>query len=69
MYDPITLRKQAQKCCALLKTASEPNVVEQLRMWSVELAGEADALDRRAAEISNLTRLQERHRLIPERES
>ena len=30
--------------------AIEPEVIEQLRVWSVELADEADAAERRAAE-------------------
>jgi hypothetical protein len=50
MKDPNHLREQAQRCCTLAKTAIEPEVVEQLRVWSVELADEADAVERRAAE-------------------
>jgi len=34
----------------LAKTAIEPEVIEQLRVWSVELADEADAVERQAAE-------------------
>jgi hypothetical protein len=34
----------------LAKTAIEPEVIEQLRVWSVELADEADAAARQGAE-------------------
>jgi hypothetical protein len=62
MHDPSTLRKQAQKCRSLIRTATEPNLLEQLHMWSLELAGEARALERRAAEIADVFRLHESHR-------
>jgi len=51
MTDPNHLREQARKCRILSKTAIEPEVIEQLRVWSVELADEADAAEREAAEI------------------
>lgn len=50
MNDPTSLREQARKCRALSKTAVEPEVVEQLRVWSVELAEEADQAEWRAFE-------------------
>ena len=50
MHDPHRLREQARRCRVLAKTAIEPDVIEQLRVWSVELADEADAAERRAAE-------------------
>jgi hypothetical protein len=50
MQDPNQLREQARKCRVLAKAAIEPEVIEQLRLWSVELADEADAAERRAAE-------------------
>ena len=50
MNDPTSLREQARKCRALSKTAVEPEVVEQLRIWSVELAEEADQAEWRAFE-------------------
>ena len=50
MKDPNHLREQARKCRSLAKTAIEPDVVEQLRVWSVELADEADTVERCAAE-------------------
>jgi hypothetical protein len=40
MRDPNHLRDQARKCRTLAKTAIEPEVIEQLRLWSVELADE-----------------------------
>jgi hypothetical protein len=50
MHDPISLREQARKCRALSKTAVEPEVIEQLRVWAVELAEEADQTECRAGE-------------------
>ena len=50
MQDPENLREQARKCRTLAKTAIEPGVIEQLRVWSVELADEADAAERATAE-------------------
>ena len=50
MRDPQDLRKQARQCRTLAKTAIEPGVIEQLRVWSVELADEADAAERESAE-------------------
>ena len=48
MRDPDYLREQAQRCRTLAKTAVEPELIEQLRLWSVELADEADAVERAA---------------------
>jgi hypothetical protein len=50
MKEPNYLREQARRCRVLAKTASEPEIIEQLRVWSVELADEADAAEREAAE-------------------
>ena len=50
MQDHNYLREQARKCCTLAKTAIEPELIEQLRVWSVELADEADMVERRSAE-------------------
>ena len=44
------LREQAKRCRALAKTAVEPDLIEQLRLWSVELADEADAVEWQDAE-------------------
>jgi hypothetical protein len=38
MHDPSSLREQARRCRVLSKTAVEPEVIEQLRVWAVELA-------------------------------
>jgi len=38
------------RCRDLLRTAIEPGLIEQLRLWSVELADEADEIVRRAVE-------------------
>lgn len=53
MQDPKNLRDQAHRCRVLSKTAIEPDLIEQLRVWSVELADEADRVERRAAESEN----------------
>jgi hypothetical protein len=50
MQDPSCLREQARKCRLLSNTAIEPEVIEQLRVWSVELAEEADKAEWSAAE-------------------
>ena len=50
MHDPISLRERARRCRALAKTAVEPEVIEQLRVWAVELAEEADQTEWHAAE-------------------
>jgi hypothetical protein len=48
--DPNHLREQARRCRVLSKTAIEPNVIEQLRVWSVELVDEADTVERSAGQ-------------------
>ena len=50
MHDPHSLREQARKCRALSKTANEPEVIEQLRVWAAELAEEAEQMDWGGAE-------------------
>ena len=49
MRDARYLREQARRCRDLLRTAIEPGLIEQLRLWSVELADEADEIVRRAS--------------------
>jgi len=65
MRDPQNLREQARKCRTLAKTAIEPGVIEQLRVWSVELADEADAAERESAETKESPSL---HSPVPGRE-
>jgi len=55
MHDPNSLREQARRCRALSKTAVEPEVIEQLRVWAVDLAEEADQAERRDVERERLT--------------
>jgi hypothetical protein len=55
MHDPNSLREQACRCRALSKTAVEPEVIEQLRVWAVDLAEEADQAERREVERERLT--------------
>ena len=50
MHDPNSLREQARKCRVLSRAAIEPEVSEQLRIWAVELAEEADHAEWRAEE-------------------
>ena len=49
MRDARYLREQARRCRDLLRAAIEPGLIEQLRLWSVELADEADEIVRRAS--------------------
>jgi hypothetical protein len=41
-------RELARRCCALAKVTIEPEVKEQLRLWAVEFADQADEAERRA---------------------
>jgi hypothetical protein len=47
MSIPKYLRKLAQRCFRLSKTAVVPDVIEQMQVWTVELADEADKAERR----------------------
>jgi hypothetical protein len=42
MLDPRDARDVAIECRARVKTAIEPDVIDQLRLWAVELADDAD---------------------------
>ena len=55
MQGPHLLRQQARRCRTLLKTAVEPEVIEQLQVWSVELAEQADTMERGADEREEAT--------------
>jgi hypothetical protein len=55
MHDPNSLREQARRCRALSKTAVEPEVIEQLRVWAVDLAEEADQAERTKSNANGLT--------------
>ena len=55
MHDPNSLREQARRCRALSKTAVEPEVIEQLRVWAVDFAEEADQAERPEVERERLT--------------
>jgi hypothetical protein len=48
MRDPHYLRDQARRCLALSKTSIEPEVIEQFRVWALDLADEADEVERQA---------------------
>jgi hypothetical protein len=43
-------RKLARRCCVLSKTAVDPELVDQMRLWAVDFADEADRVERRAVE-------------------
>ena len=50
MKDADYFRELARRCCVLLKVAVEAEVIEQLRVWAVEFADEADEAERRAVD-------------------
>src|SRR6266446_2270300 len=43
-------RKLARRCRVLSKTAADPELVEQARVWAVDFADEADKVERRAVD-------------------
>jgi hypothetical protein len=43
-------RKLARRCRILSKTAGDPELVDQMRVWAVDFADEADKVERRAVE-------------------
>jgi len=53
MQDPKKLARAGTRCSVLSKTAIERDLIEQLGVWSVELADEADTVERRAVESEN----------------
>ena len=55
MQDPKDLRQQARKCRTLANTAIEPELIEQFRVWSVELADQADEVERILEREENLS--------------
>ena len=50
MQDANHLRDLARHCRALSKTAIEPEVIEQLRLWAVDFVDEADEEERQGVE-------------------
>jgi thiaminase len=50
MPDANYFRELARRCCTLAKAANVPEIKEQLRVWAVEFADQADEAERRAAE-------------------
>ena len=49
-------RQLAQRCRVLSKTAVEPEVIEQMRVWTVDFADEADEAEHRGVERGPLAR-------------
>jgi hypothetical protein len=43
-------RKLARRCRVLSKTAADPELVDQMRLWAVDFADEADKVERRGVE-------------------
>jgi hypothetical protein len=52
MRDPQKLRNLGRRCLELAKSSVEPEVIEQLRCWAIELADAADEVEREAREPS-----------------
>ena len=48
-------RQLARRCRVLSKAAVDPEVIEQMRVWTVDFADEADEAERRAVERGPLT--------------
>jgi hypothetical protein len=44
---PNHFRKLARRCLVLSKTVAEPELIEQMRVWAVDVADEADQAERR----------------------
>jgi hypothetical protein len=44
---PNYFRQLARRCLGFSKTAVEPEVIEQMQVWAVDLAEEADQAERR----------------------
>lgn len=47
MRDPQEFRSLARSCRERAKCSIDPDAIEQLRLWALELADEADAAERR----------------------
>jgi hypothetical protein len=41
-------RKLARRCRVLSKTAVDPELIDQMRVWAIDFADEADKMERRA---------------------
>jgi hypothetical protein len=48
MHNPQDLRSLSRECRERAKTALEPEVIVQLRLWAIELAVEADDVEWRS---------------------
>jgi hypothetical protein len=48
-------RELARRCRRLSKTAVDPELIEQSRVWAVDFADEADEVERRAVERERLS--------------
>jgi hypothetical protein len=59
---PDHFRKLARRCRGLSKIAVEPELIEQMRLWAVDLADEADRAERREVERERLYQNSEKRR-------
>ena len=48
MRDPQECRSLSRKCRERAKTAIDRDIIDQLRLWAVELADQADEIERRS---------------------
>ena len=46
---PEYFRKLARRCLGLSRPAVDPEIIEQMQVWAVDLADEADRAERRHA--------------------
>ena len=46
MRDPQECRRLSRQCRERAKTAIERDIIDQLRLWAVELADQADEIER-----------------------
>jgi hypothetical protein len=64
MFIPEYLHKLARRCLRLSKTAIDPEVIEQMQVWAVDLADEAErgARQSKTAQRTRWARATERRR-------
>jgi hypothetical protein len=47
-------RKLARRCRILARTAGDPELVDQMRIWAVDFADEADKVERRRLNATDI---------------
>ena len=53
---PDYFRQLARRCLGLTKTAVEPEIIEQMQVWAVDLADEADQAEHRERQLGTVHR-------------